>query len=72
MAFAIEVFRIVEEVDNVAKEIAIARITLEHGSARSMKQAVETMSKMFAGRGILVADKVRAKMMTTTMKKSGI
>lgn len=37
-----------------------------------MKQAVETMSKVFAGRGILVADKIRAKMMTTTMKKSGI
>jgi hypothetical protein len=72
VAFAIELFRIVEVVDNVVKEIAIARITLENGSARSMKQAVKTMRKVFGGHGILVSDKIRAKMMTTTMEKSGI
>ncbi|KAK1837027.1 hypothetical protein QBC39DRAFT_246064 [Podospora conica] len=72
VAFAIEVFRIVEEVDNVMKEIAIARVTLEKGSSRSLKEAVKTMKKAFADRGILVADKSRAKMMTITMEKSGI
>ena len=48
-------------------KLSIVRFTQERGAASSFYQVVETLRDVFEKRGLLVADKAKAKMMIKTL-----
>ncbi|ROW10585.1 hypothetical protein VMCG_01896 [Cytospora schulzeri] len=63
--FAVEIITVIEH--GKRNHLSIVRFTQEKGAASSFHKVVETMNSVFMGRGLLVQDKRKAKMMIKTL-----
>lgn len=63
--FAVEIITVIEH--GKRNHLSIVRFTQEKGAASSFHKVVDTMNSVFTGRGLLVQDKRKAKMMIKTL-----
>lgn len=65
VSFALEIMTVIEH--GKRNQLSIIRFTQEKGAASSFHKVVDTTASVFANRGLLVADKRKAKMMVRTL-----
>ncbi len=65
VAFAAEIMTVIEH--GKRSQLCIVRITQERGAASSFHKVIDTMNSVFSGRGLLVVEKRKIKMMIKTL-----